>query len=231
VHPVFRNRSDAGRQLAEILKGAPLHDALVLAIPRGGVLVGEALADGLGAELDAVMSRKLGAPGTPELALGAVSEDGRIHLDLSNISATGADQGYIETERRRQMALIESRVKMIRAVRPRAPIAGRSVILTDDGLATGSTMLAAIDTILPAGPRERIVAVPVAAPDRIKAIAQRVDRFVSLLSPPGFRAVGEYYEDFRPVEDDRVVEILHRHAQPRIGAVTVRSGRAKESAT
>ena len=164
---MFNDRDEAGWMLVERLRGSGLRKPLVLAIPRGGVEVGAAVARGLGAELDVVLSRKLRAPNQPELALGAVSETGEVYLNHFASAMTDAGSTYVEAERRRQMAEIERRRAMFRAVRPPAPIAGRTVILTDDGLATGATMIAAIRTVRSAGAAEIIVAVPVGAPDRV----------------------------------------------------------------
>jgi predicted phosphoribosyltransferase len=214
---MFRNREDAARQLAQRLKGRELRDPLVLAIPRGGVVTGAVLARELGAELDVVLSRKLRAPLEPELAVGAVSEDGHVFLNhhaqaMSDLTAT-----YLARERRHQLGEIARRKKLFRAVRAPAPIAGRSVIVTDDGIATGSTMIAALQAIKPQHPHEVIVAVPVASPDRLDEIRRWCDDTVCLLAPPNFWAIGQFYADFSQVEDEEVVELLRecgRAAQP-----------------
>jgi predicted phosphoribosyltransferase len=207
---MFRNREDAGQRLAEKLKGRTFRDPLVLAIPRGGVVTGAALARAIGAELDVVLSRKLRAPGQPELALGAVSEDGRVQLNSVGQRYLDAIRPYLVGERRFQLAEIARRKKLFRAVRPQAPIAGRSVIVTDDGIATGSTLLAALPAVRARGPHELLVAVPVAAPDRLKDVRRACDEFICLLCPEEFYAVGQFYQDFTPVEDEEVVELLRR---------------------
>jgi len=209
---MFRNRDDAARQLAEMLKGRELHDCLVLAIPRGGVVTGAVLARELGAELDVVLSRKLRAPGQPELAVGAVSEDGYIYLNHHAREVSGVTVEYLARERRHQLAEIARRQKLFRAVRPPAPVAGRSVIVTDDGIATGSTMIAALQVIMAQDPREVIVAVPVASPDRLAEVRCWCDDAVCLLTPQRFWAVGQFYADFRQVEDEEVVELLRAFA-------------------
>ncbi len=212
--PIFTDRAEAGWRLVERLRGEHLVRPLVLAIPRGGVEVGAALARGLGAELDVVLARKLRAPHQPELALGAVTETGEVHLNHFASAMTDAGDAYIEAERRRQLAEIERRRAAVRAVRPRAEIAGRTVIVTDDGIATGATMIAALHTVRAAGAREVIVAVPVGAADRIAAIRPLCDRVLCLLEPDVFWAVGQFYRHFEQVEDERVLELLRDYGQP-----------------
>jgi putative phosphoribosyl transferase len=210
-HGIFTDREEAGWMLVERLRGTPLERPLVLAIPRGGVEVGAALARGLGAELDVVLSRKLRAPHQPELALGAVSEHGEVYLNHFASAMTDVGDAYIEAERRRQLAEIDRRRGLYRAVRPPAVIAGRSIILTDDGIATGATMIASLRTVRAAAAKQIIVAVPVAAPDRIDAIRPLCDRIECLLEPEAFWAIGQFYRNFEQVEDERVVEILRTH--------------------
>jgi hypothetical protein len=211
---LFTDREEAGWLLVERLRGLALHDPLVLAIPRGGVEVGAALARGLGAELDVVLARKLRAPHQPELALGAVSEEGIVHLNHFATAMTDAGDTFIEAERNRQMQEMERRRAMFRAVRPQARIAGRTVIVTDDGIATGATLTAALRTVRAAQPRETIVAVPVGAADRVAAIRPLCDRVVCLLEPENFWAVGQFYRNFEQVEDERVVDLLRDHGLP-----------------
>lgn len=209
---MFRDREDAARRLADRLKGRTFRDPLVLAIPRGGVVTGDVLARALGAELDVVLARKLRAPGRPELAVGAVCEDGRAYLDLTAVRLLDLPDEYVEAERLRQMAEIRRRKQLFRAVLPQAPVAGRSVLLTDDGLATGSTVMAALRALRGQRPHEVIVAVPVAPPERAEQVRRWCDEFVCLLLPEWFQAVGQFYLDFRQVEDEEVVEILRRAA-------------------
>jgi predicted phosphoribosyltransferase len=209
---MFRNREEAGRKLAEELKGRELHDPLVLAIPRGGVVIGAVLADELGADLDVVLSRKLRAPGQPELAIGAVSEDGRVNLNRHAWAFLDQLKSYLADEHRRQWVEIVRRKKLFRAVRPRAPISGRSVIVTDNGIATGSTMIAALQVIKTQTPREVIVAVPVASPNRLATIRPWCDEAVCLITPEDFRAIGQFYEDFTQVQDEDVIALLRDFA-------------------
>lgn len=213
----FNDREHAGWMLVERLreKGTiGTEKPLVLAIPRGGIEVGAVLARGLGAELDVVLSRKLRSPHQPELALGAVSETGEVYLNHFASAMTDAGDTYVEAERKRQMAEIERRKAMFRAVRPQAPIKDRTVIVTDDGIATGATMIAALRTVRAAGAREIIVALPVGAPDRIDAIRPLCDRVECLIEPADFWAVGQFYRNFEQVSDERVVELLRDFGSP-----------------
>jgi predicted phosphoribosyltransferase len=205
---MFRNREDAARQLAQRLKGRDLQDPLVLAIPRGGVVTGAVLARELGADLDVVLSRKLRAPMQPELAVGAISESGRVYLEPRVREVLDLNDEYLVKERQHQLSEIARRKKLFRAVRPEAPVAGRSVIVTDDGIATGSTMIAALQTLETQNPSEVIVAVPVAPPDRLDLVRRWCDDVVCLLAPEEFWAIGQFYQDFEQVEDDEVVKLL-----------------------
>jgi len=211
---MFHDRDEAGWRLVERLRGSRVEKPLVLAIPRGGVEVGAAIARGLGAELDVVLSRKLRSPHQPELAIGAVTENGEVYLNHFAAAMTDVGSSFIEAERRRQLDEINRRKTAIRAVRPRAEIAGRTVILTDDGIATGATMIAALKMVRAAGAREIIVAVPVGAPDRIDALRPLCDRVICLFEPIDFWAVGQFYRHFEQVSDTRVIELLREYGLP-----------------
>jgi len=213
-HRTFTDREEAGWILVERLRGQPLHDPVVLAIPRGGVETGAAIARGLGCKLDVVLARKLRAPHQPELALGAVSEDGDVSLNDFATALTDSGSAFIEAERQRQLAEIARRRTMFRAVRPQADVKGRTVILTDDGIATGATIIAAIHTVRAAGAKEIIVAVPVGATARIDAIRPLCDRVICLQEPEDFWAIGQFYRTFEQVEDERVVELLRDYGLP-----------------
>lgn len=221
ISMLFDDREDAGWRLAERLKEIPLKDPLVLAIPRGGIDVAAPVARALGAELDVVLSRKLRAPEQPELALGAVAEDGEVYLNHHAVSLTEAGNTYIELERQRQLLEIERRRAMFRAVRPKAPVTGRSVIVTDDGIATGSTMIAALHTVRAGGAAEIIVAVPVASTDRLARVRPLCDHVVCLHEPETFWAIGQFYRSFPQVPDERVVELLREYGRPRSAGVGV----------
>ena len=204
----FQDREDAARQLAERLKNRDFQDPLVLAIPRGGVVTGAVLAQELHAELDVVLSRKLRAPHQPEYAIGAIGEDGRLTLSPDAWLIPGMSEEYLEAEKRHQVGEIARRKRLIRGVRPPARITGRSVVVTDDGIATGSTMIAALQAVRARSPHELIAAAPVAAPERLTEIRRWCDEVVCLLTPASFRAIGEFYARFDQVEDEEVVRLL-----------------------
>jgi predicted phosphoribosyltransferase len=211
---MFHDRTDAALQLAEKLKGRQFRNPLVLAIPRGGVVTGAVLARELGADLDVVLARKLRAPDQPELAIGAVSEAGEVYMNHHADDMLGVSEDYLAKEESRQLAEIARRKHLFRAVKPQEPIAGRSVLITDDGIATGSTMIAALQMVKAQHPYESIVAVPVASPDRLETVRHWCDDAVCLLAPKYFWAIGQFYEDFKQVEDEEAVKILAAFAQP-----------------
>lgn len=204
----YRDRADAAQYLVDALRERPLVQPLVLAIPRGGVATGVVLARGLLAELDVVFARKLRAPGQPEYAIGAVSEKGLITLNPDVERVPGVTREYLDEETQLQLAEIARRKELVRAVRPMASCKGRSVIITDDGIATGSTMLAALQTVRAEHPREIIVAVPVAAPERLADIRQQCDDIICPLAPESFWAIGQFYENFDQVEDEEMLAML-----------------------
>jgi predicted phosphoribosyltransferase len=210
---MFQDREDAALQLADQLRGRELHDPLVLGIPRGGLVIGAVLARELGAELDVVLVRKLRAPGQPELAIGAVSENGELYLNGYAIEIAGVLEDYLAEERRLQLAEIERRKRLFRSVRPAAPVTGRSVTVTDDGIATGSTMIAGLMALRAQQPHELIVAVPVASPDRLREVQEGCDEVICLLKPRLFWAIGQFYADFGQIDDREVIELL-RHYTP-----------------
>jgi predicted phosphoribosyltransferase/dienelactone hydrolase len=216
---LFRDRDDAGRQVAARLKALDLADPLVLGIPRGGVVIGATIARELGADLDIVLSRKLRAPMQPELAVGAVAENGNVYLTSEAKRIPDVTDDYLAAEQEYQLQEIHRRRQLFRPIRPAASVSGRSVILTDDGIATGSTMIAALEVIRAQRPRELIVAVPVGAPERLEPIRTRCDRLICLYSPEQFWGIGQFYMDFRAVEDSEVVEILREFAPVDVPAV------------
>jgi len=211
-NPIFVDRADAACQLAEKLKERTLVEPIVLGIPRGGVVTAAILARELGADLDVVLSRKLRAPYQSELAIGSISEDGQVYWTNFAHRAPGVTQKYLKTECDNQLAEISRRRKLFRAVKPIAPLKGRSVIVTDDGIATGATMIAALQTVRGQKPKELIVAAPVAAPDRLEEIKRWCDEVVCLVIEPEFEAIGQFYEDFTQVDDEEVVELLRSSA-------------------
>jgi predicted phosphoribosyltransferase len=154
----------------------------------------------------------LRAPGQPELALGAVSEDGHVYLNPYAEESAEELAEYLVVERRHQLAEIARRKGLFRAARPQAPVAGRSVIVTDDGIATGATMIAALQAVKAQNPHEVVVAVPVASPERLKEVRRWCDEVVCLLAPEWFWAIGQFYQDFTQVEDEEVVRLLREFA-------------------
>jgi len=211
---MFRNREDAALQLAQRLKARKLKDPVVLGIPRGGVVTAAILARELGAELDVVLSRKLRAPYQPELAIGAIGEDSEVYLNSFARKAAGVTEAYIREERDHQIAEITRRSKLFRAVRPPVDVTQRSVIVTDDGIATGSTMLAALHVLSAQKPQEIIVAVPVAPPETIERFRPHCSHVECLLTPGDFEAISQFYEDFQQVEDEEAVRLLRESRAP-----------------
>ncbi|MCC9628888.1 hypothetical protein LOC68_10800 [Blastopirellula sp. JC732] len=189
-----------------------LRDPLVLGIPRGGVVTGAELAKTIGADFDVVLAHKLRCPWNPEFAIGAVGEDGQPMVDRAVVRRLNVSDEDLQRECQQQVEEINRRKRLFRGVRPPAEIAGRSVIVTDDGVATGSTMLAALQVVRQRGPAELIVAVPVAPQDCLPAIRGKCDRLVCLQAATEFYAVGEFYRWFEPTTDEEVVEILREFA-------------------
>jgi putative phosphoribosyl transferase len=205
---MFRDREEAAHQLVEKLAGRSWHDPLILAIPRGGVVTGQIIAAELPGELDVVLAHRLQAPWEPEIGLGAVSEDGKVYLVPHAMGVPGVTSDYVTQEYRRLLADMHRRRQALRAIRATASLAGRSVIVTDDGLATGSTMIAALQVARAHRPRELIVAVPVATAERLQEVARWCDDAVYLLCPHEVHAIRHYYDDFPPVSDEQVLKLL-----------------------
>jgi predicted phosphoribosyltransferase len=206
----FKNRADAGNQLATELKKSSLVSPLVLAIPRGGVAVAAPVARKLGAELDVILVRKLRAPDSEELAIGAVCEDGTVFFNEFKDSITGVTDAYLDGEIETQRQILRERGRVICKVKPRSTCKDRSVILVDDGIATGATARAAIDVLRKSLVKEIILATPVASPEAVEALRHYVDKIVVLSTPLDFRAVGTHYEHFPQIDD---AEMLHLLAQ------------------
>lgn len=211
---LFRDRQEAGRLLASQLQEIKGQKAVVLGIPRGGIVVARELAQALDAELDIVLSRKLRTPGHWELAMGSVAEDGKIFLNETVIQELNISKALIEQERQVQLAEIARRAALIRQVRPKVPLAGRVVVVTDDGVATGATTQAALWTVREEKPLKLIAAMPVGSHDTIVRLSKDVDEMVCLRTPPSFFAVGQFYSNFQQVEDEDVVAIL-KEATPK----------------
>lgn len=226
---MFPDREDAARQLAQRIKPLKLKDPLVLGIPRGGVLTGAVLARELGAELDIVLSRKLRAPWQHEFALGAISEDGQVYLNPEAQDVPGVTKAYLESEKQLQMNEIQRRAALFRQVRPAARVAGRTVIVTDDGIATGATIMAALSILRAQKPHELIVAAPVGPLERIEEIGRHCDRVIYLEAPASFWAVGQFYDDFHQIDDAEAIEILREFAAPPAAHASTGPERAPKS--
>jgi predicted phosphoribosyltransferase len=207
---MFFDRDDAGRKLARALGELP-EDALILGIPRGGVVVARAMADVLERPLDVLVVRKLGAPHNPELAIGAIGPNGAISLDESVLSALqGVPPEYIEREAAAQLAEIGRRMHLYRGDAPYPDVRGRCCVVVDDGIATGSTARAALHWLRGVEARPVDLAVPVAPERTARELEKEADRVVVLYAPATFVAVGQWYEHFDQVEDDEVVAALKR---------------------
>lgn len=201
---LFRDRQDAGEQLAQRLAAYRGQGALVLGIPRGGVLVAAAVARALGADLDVVVARKLGAPGYPELAIGAVTARGGRFLNEDVIRELDVTESYLEAVTEREQAEARDREERLRGAAPAIPMAGRAVIIVDDGLATGATMRAAVRAARQSRPDRVVVAVPVGSHQACAALQREADEVVCLYQPEPFFAVGLYYQQFEPTSDAEV---------------------------
>ena len=207
---MFRDRTDAGKQIAELLGDLP-SDALVLGIPRGGVVVARAVADALGLELDVVLARKMRAPMQPELAIGAVAPDGTAVLDERVLGEIGIlTKEFLDDEIARRAAEVDERLRRYRGDRPPLAVEGRTCVVVDDGIATGSTARAACLWLKRRGAAQVILAVPVAPARSLAELETIADRVVCPMVPDHFFAVGQFYEDFQQTTDDQVVELLAR---------------------
>jgi putative phosphoribosyl transferase len=216
---MFRDRTEAGRRLGEYLAGGIVPggaETVVLGIPRGGVVVAAPVAEALGSPLDIVVPRKIGAPGQAELAVGAVALAGGEEitlLDEASVARLRVPREYLETEVKRQRHEIERRLEAYREGRPPAALEGRTVVVVDDGLATGLTARAAAAAIARVRPRQVVVAAPVAPPETVREFRDRGLRLEVLETPSLFMAVGQFYGDFHAVEDDEVRAVLRAAAR------------------
>lgn len=205
----FRNRREAGERLAEKLNAYRGQDPLILAVPRGGVEVAAPIFEQLGGELDLMITRKIGAPNQPELAIGAVTADGSALLNDVLVAKIGIDQDYINEAIARGKDEIGRRLRLYRGDRPLPKIENRLVILVDDGVATGYTLLMAIKSLQKLNPAELVLAVPVGPPETLKTLEREVDQLIYLQAPDFFSAVGQFYQNFSQVSDVEVIRILN----------------------
>lgn len=216
---VFRDRGDAGRQLADrlaFLRGQP--DLLVLGIPRGGVVVAAEIACALDAPLDVFIAHKIGAPFNPELAIGALTGNGEVMLDDDLVSELRLSRSEIEREVESQRGELARRLLLFRKERPALPVAGRPVVLVDDGVATGSTVLASLRALRSQSPAKTILAIPVGPAETMGRLERECDQAVVLETPEPFWAVGRFYARFEQTEDAEVIALLAQAAARLAGA-------------
>ena len=204
---MFADRTDAAHRLAAALSMYQGQHPLVLAIPRGAVAIGAWIARALDGELDPVLVRKLHAPGAPEFAIGAVDESGWVYL-APHAAAVGATPAYVNEQKLMEMEELARRRELYTPGRSRTTPPGRVVIVVDDGLATGATMLAALHAVRRQGPARLVCAVPVASPESVELVAQHADEVVCLETPRRFQAVSQFYRVFPQVADEEVVALL-----------------------
>jgi len=208
---LFQNRVEAGQLLSQRLRQFRNGDCVVMSIPRGGVVVGYEIAKAIGAPLDVVVARKLGAPGEPELAIGAVVTWGNGRkLDQAAVGYLGVTPAYIESETQAQIQEVQRRLMAYRGSVEPPDLIDKTALLVDDGIATGYTVLAAVDGVRSLNPAAVVVAAPVASVEAAHRISVEADEFVCLVTPSPFLAVGNWYADFGQVTDEEVVELLRR---------------------
>jgi putative phosphoribosyl transferase len=212
---MFEDRKDAGEQLARALGSYRGQHPLVLAIPRGAVPIAAILAQRLEGELDLVLVRKLHAPWAPEFAIGAVDETGWVYL-APHAGSAGATPAYVEEQKAEQLQELARRRECYTPGRARIDVAGRVVIVVDDGLATGATMVAALHAVRQGNPARLVCAVPVASPESVRLVGGYADEVVCLEAPRRFAAVGQFYRSFPQLEDEAVIALLQqaRNARP-----------------
>ncbi len=206
---LFRDRVEAGKQLAKALKSAN-KETIVLAVPRGGVVVGFEVAKALKIALDIIVTKKIGAPDNPELAIGAVAEDGTYFLDEEIAKQVYLPKGYVDEEVERLREEIQRRLLRYRGKVPYPNLRNRDIVVVDDGVATGSTLKAALKLLRRRGVTFVTVAVPVGPADTINELEQLADKVVCLHTPSIFYAIGQFYEDFSQTSDEEVTDLLRR---------------------
>jgi predicted phosphoribosyltransferase len=211
---LFKDRVEAGRRLAAALSEFKGKDTIVLGIPRGGVVVASEVAKGLGAPLDIVVTRKIEAPGEPEYALGAVTQEGDVIMDRQAAESLGASKDYLDNQIRQKREEVKDRLRTLRGDAPYPRLEGKVVIIVDDGIATGSSVGAAVMSVKKRGPKKVIVATPVAPASTVEMLSEDGTKVVALETPADFLAIGEFYSDFDQVEDGEVRRILGRKLVP-----------------
>ncbi len=212
----FADREEAGRELARALQALELDRPVILAVPRGGVAVAAPIAEALDGDLDVIVVRKIGAPTQPELGIGAVGAWGEPWLDARLVEMLGVSREQLRREIDAQRVEARRRVEAYRVTPEQpVPIGGREVVVVDDGIATGSTVIAAVELLRAAGPRRLILAVPVAPAEGVRRAAEVYDAVVALYTPEPFYAVGQWYRDFHQVSDEEVGTLLAGVSQDR----------------
>jgi putative phosphoribosyl transferase len=211
----FTNRTEAGRLLAEQVKSLGGENTVALGIPRGGVIVANEIALGLKARMDVVLTHKLGAPTNMELAIGSISESGLLFVNKSIAVYVGADERYIEQEKTYQLQQIADKVKSYRAVLPKIPLKGKVTIITDDGVATGATVQAALWAVRQEKPDKIVLALPVGPPDAVTKLSEDADESICLKAPPDFDALSRFYLEFGQVEDEQLIVLLENENKRR----------------
>jgi putative phosphoribosyl transferase len=206
----FRDRIDAGRQLATRLETLDRDGLIALGLPRGGVVIASEVAAALGIPLDVVVVRKLGVPFQPELAMGAIGEDGVRVIDQRVVRAAGISDRQIQVVEERERTELARRAQRFRGERPRLDLSGATALILDDGIATGSTARAAVAVAKQLGATRVVVAAPVSSMEAVQLLSEVADEVVYLTAPPGFLAIGEFYRDFSPTTDSQVVSLLAR---------------------
>ena len=204
----FKDRTAAGEALAQALQERDADVDIVLAIPRGALPLGRAVADALDVPLDIVVASKIGAPGNPEYAIGAVASDGTTWRNEEAIRATGADEDYFEQERESELAVARDKADRYRGDEPAPDLSGKRVAVVDDGVATGSTAMACLETLAETDAEHILLAVPVGPPDTIADLEEATDEVVCLETPRTFRGVGQFYERFGQVTDEEAIAYL-----------------------
>jgi predicted phosphoribosyltransferase len=204
----FKHRTEAGERLGEALRERDIDVDIVLAIPRGGLPLGRAVADALDVPLDIVVASKIGAPGNPEYAIGAVASDGSVWRNEEAFRGVGADEAYFEQQRRTEAENARQKADRYRGERSEPDLTGKTIAVVDDGVATGSTVRASLKMLDKTDAERVVVAVPVGPPETIRELETMADEVVCLKTPEGFRGVGQFYDRFDQVSDEEAMAYL-----------------------
>ncbi|MCL0100913.1 phosphoribosyltransferase [Peptococcaceae bacterium] len=208
----YKNRVEAAKALSDILKSDEYENGIVIGVPRGGVVLAKHIADALNLPFDIIITRKIGDPSNPEVAVGSVTQNGNLMLNYEIMSRLGLTEEDIKENIKKALREVKERVKKYRGDKPLPNLKGKEVIICDDGIATGYTIKAAIKSIKCENPKKIILAVPVAPPDALKELERYVDKIVCPLVPEFFVAVSQFYKNFRQIEDEEVIELLENNS-------------------